>query len=174
MSTNEQIHVYNRSLDLLQGQHVAKDLVESFRLNALAAKGGYHDAVLAMGWYFIRGVGVEQNVEEAKKWYRKSARQGEPRAMFSLGQIAYMEKDFSESLMWFRRAEKTGHPRSSYYIGRQFWNGQGVEQNRKEAIRLFQIAAKGKVEEAVRLLKYFRSKKSLALGFNKKTTHERG
>ena len=113
-----------------------------------------------MGWYFIRGVGVERDIEKAKKWYRKSARQGESRAMFSLGQAAYVEKDFSESLIWFKRAEKAGHSRSSYYIGRQFWNGQGVAQNRKEAIRLFQIAAKEKVQEAVRLLKYFRSKKS--------------
>src|SRR6266705_1319031 len=151
MNTNEQIRAYNRSLDLLQGRHAPKDFEESVRLNALAAKEGHRDSVLAMGWYFIRGVGVERDVEKAKKWYRKSARQGEPRAMFSLGQIAYIEKDFSESLTWFKCAEKAGHARSSYYIGRQFWNGQGVERNRKEAVKLFQIAAAEKVEEAVRL-----------------------
>jgi TPR repeat protein len=160
MNTNQQINAYNCSLDLLQGNNALQDFKKSFLLNAQAANHGYHDAVLAMGWYFLRGIGVEGDSEKAKKWYRKSARQGEPMAMFSLGQIAHIEKDFDESFTWFKRAEKAGHARSGYYIGRQYWNGQGVEQNRKEAMRLFQAAAGQKVTEAVRLVKSFSSRKS--------------
>jgi TPR repeat protein len=79
--------------------------------------------------------------------------------MFSLGQIAYGEKDFSDSLIWFKRAAKLNHARAIYYIGRHYWNGQGVERNKKEAMKLFHEAADKKAEEALRLLKFFRKRK---------------
>src|SRR5208283_3506668 len=75
---------YNRSLRLIDNNDA-----EAFRLNCMAAENGMHDAVLAMGWFYLNGVGVEADEEEAIQWYRRSARQGEPRAMFSLGYIAY-------------------------------------------------------------------------------------
>jgi uncharacterized protein len=159
METNEQIWAYNQSLDLLQGKNAPQNSEKSFALNAKAADAGHRDAVLAMGWYYIRGVGVKRDSEKAKKWYRKSARHGEPKAMFSLGQIAYCEKDFSDSLIWFKRAAKLNHARSIYYIGRHYWNGQGVERNKKEAMKLFHQAADKKAEEALRLLKFFRKRK---------------
>jgi hypothetical protein len=170
MTLNEQIHAYNRSIDLLEGKNVKQDFKEAFVLNSQAAKAGYHDAVLAMGWFYIRGIGIGENPAKAKEWYRKSARQGQPKAMFSLGQIAYVEKKFDDSLIWFQRAVKTGHARSLYYIGRQHWNGQGVSQDRKEALHFFQLAARKKVEEAVRLSRFFRSKRHSKFFVGKKIT----
>ncbi len=154
MTTNEQIWLYNQSLDYLQGKNVPEDAEKSFALNSKAAHGGYREAVLAMGWYYLGGVGVPQDYVKAKKWYRKSARHGEPKAMFSLGRIAYIERDFSESLRWFSRAAEAGHVRSLYWIGKHHWYGQSVPQDRKEAMRLFHLAAGKKVVAARRVLKY--------------------
>ncbi|HXI54411.1 MAG TPA: tetratricopeptide repeat protein [Candidatus Saccharimonadales bacterium] len=146
--------LYNESLDLLQGQGVAQDERRAFELNAEAAHGGYADAVLAMGWFYLNGVGVERDVERARKWYRDSARRGEPRAMFSLGQIAYDERDFSDALRWFMRASEAGHVRSIYWIGKLYWRGRGVEQDKKQAMRFFHDAASRKVREAQRVLRF--------------------
>lgn len=154
MTTNEQIRLYNESIDYLEGKGVPQDSERSFALNARAAHEGYREAVLAMGWYYLGGVGVTQDYEKAKKWYRKSARHGEPRAMFSLGRIAYIERDYSESLLWFSRAVESDHVRSVYWVGKHHWYGQSVPQNRKEAMRLFHVAASKKVIAAVRVLKY--------------------
>jgi hypothetical protein len=77
--------LYNESLNSLQGHGVANDERRAFALNAEAADGGHADAVLAMGWFYLNAVGIERNVDRARKWYRKSARRREPRAMFSLG-----------------------------------------------------------------------------------------
>lgn len=112
-----------------------------------------------MGWYYLGGVGVEQDYEKARKWYRKSARHGEPRAMFSLGRIAYTEKDFIESLIWFTRAAEAGHSRSIYWIGRHHWFGQSIPQNKKEAMKFFHQAAGKKVIEATRVLKFLSRRK---------------
>ena len=160
MNTNEQIWAYNQSLDFLQGKNTPQDSEKSFALNLKAANGGYRDAVLAMGWYYLGGVGVERNLEKAKKWYRKSARHGEAKAMFSLGRIARIEQDFKDSLAWFNRAASAGHARSLYYIGSQYWHGHGVQQDKKKAMNFFHIAAKKKVKEALRVLKYFSRNKS--------------
>jgi TPR repeat protein len=109
MTSWEQSQLYNQSLDCLLGRGVAKDERRSFALNEDAAKEGHSDAVLAMGWFYLNGVGVERDLERARKWYRDSARRGDIRAMFSLGYIAYRQGEYSHALTWFRRAAESGH-----------------------------------------------------------------
>jgi len=156
MTSLQMTYLYNESIDLLRGNRVAKDEQRAFTLNAEAARAGHADAVLAMGWFYLNGVGVERNVELAKKWYRESARRGQPKAMFSLGQIAYDEKGFSDALTWFTRASELGHVRSLYWIGKLYWRGHGVEPDRKQARRYFHQAASKKVREAQRVLRFLR------------------
>jgi uncharacterized protein len=104
-----------------------------------------------MGWFYLNGVGVERNVERAWKSYRDSARKVDTRAMFSLGQIALNESNYSEALVWFRRASAAGDHRSGYFIGKHYWRGDGVNQDKKEAMRYFHRAASQKVKAAQRV-----------------------
>jgi TPR repeat protein len=154
VTRDEQIWLYNEAFNYLKGKGVLQDLEKSFALNAQAARAGHRDAVLAMGWHYFGGVGVPVSYEKSRKWYQKSARHGDPRAMFSLGQIAYLERDFTESLTWFRRATQAGHVRSFYWIGKHYWYGHGISKNKKEAMRFFHLAADKKVVEARRVLKF--------------------
>ena len=156
LTSLQMTYLYNESLDLLRGDGVAEDPKRAFHLNADAARGGHADAVLAMGWFYLNGVGTGRDIERAKKWYRESARRGEPKAMFSLGQIAYAERDFSDALRWFTRASEAGHVRSLYWLGKLYWRGHGVEPDQKQAKRLFHQAASRKVPEAKRLLRFWR------------------
>jgi TPR repeat protein len=151
-------YLYNRSLESLTGQHAREDAHKSFILNSQAAESGMRDAVLAMGWFYLNGVGVEQDTEQARRWYRKSARQGDPRAMFSLGQMAYDEQDFADAQVWFRRASDKGHARSLFWLGKLYWRGYGVSSDRKQASALFQQAASSKAPEARRVLRFLSRK----------------
>jgi len=148
------VRLYNQSLDLLEGQKIPKDEKRSFEVNAEAAEAGYHDAVLAMGWYYLNGVGVSKDVDEARRWYRKSARQKEPRAMFSLGRIAYDDRSFEEALEWFQAAKDHGHVRSTYWLAKLYWRGLGIRQDRRVAEGLIQDAAKRQDPEARRALRF--------------------
>jgi TPR repeat protein len=152
--------LYNRSLESLDGKGTPEDPRKSFLLNAQAAESGLRDAVLAMGWFYLNGVGVEQDIQRAKRWYRKSARQGDPRAMFSLGQMAYDQRDHADALVWFKRAADKGHAKSLLCIGKLFWRGHGVPVDRKKAMALFQKAAVEKVPAARRVLKFLSRKTS--------------
>ncbi|MGA3156078.1 MAG: tetratricopeptide repeat protein [Steroidobacteraceae bacterium] len=146
---------YNLSIQYLDGKGVPRDEARAFELNAEAAESGYHDAVLAMGWFYLNGVGVESNVELAEHWYRKSARQGETKAMFSLGQMAYRQRAFEDAYVWFTRASEKGHARSIYWLGKLHWHGNGVPSaDRTHAMTFFQKAARANQVEAKRLLRY--------------------
>ena len=155
-------YLYNRSLESLTGQHAREDAEKSFMLNSRAAESGMKDAVLAMGWFYLNGVGVGQDIEQARRWYRKSARQGDPRAMFSLGQMAYDEQDFVDAEVWFRRASDTGHSRSLFWLAKLYWRGDGVSEDRKQAMMLFQKAGASKVPEARRVLRFLSRKSRLS------------
>ncbi len=144
--------LYSQSLSYLEGKGIEKAPVAAFSLNTQAAELGHRDAVLAMGWFYLNGVGVEQNLDEAWYWYRKSARQGDPRAMFSLGYLCYIDRNYSGAYTWFSQASEAGHKRSLYWLGKLHWKGYGVEQNRKTAMGFFAAAAKAKVTEAKRVL----------------------
>lgn len=146
--------LYNRSLDCLQGHGVPKDDAEAFRLCERAATTGFHDAVLAMGWHYLNGVGVEADVELAQDWYQRSARQGEPRAMFSLGRMAYAAGNCASAMTWFERASEHDHVRSRYWMAKLYWRGDGVERDRPKAMALFQQAAARRDQEARRFIRY--------------------
>jgi hypothetical protein len=147
-------HLYNRSLESLKDDGTPQDPQKSFLLNAEAAESAMHEAVLSMGWFYLNGVGVAQDIRQAKRWYRKSARQGDPRAMFSLGQMAYDQGDYQDALVWFGRAADRGHSRSIFWIGKLLWRGYSVPQDKKQAMALFQRAAREKVPAARRLLRF--------------------
>jgi TPR repeat protein len=155
---NYPFYLYNRSLESLTGLRAREDEHQSFMLNSQAAESGMRDAVLAMGWFYLNGVGVEQDMEQARRWYRKSARQGDSRAMFSLGQMAYDERDFADAQVWFRRASDKGHARSLFWLGKLYWRGYGVSEDRKQAMALFQKAAANKIPEARRVLRFWSRK----------------
>ena len=125
--------LYNSSLALLEGRGVRQNEAAAFALNAEAADLGHRDAVLAMGWFYLNGVGVEKDRDRSWHWYRKSARHGDPRAMFSLGYLSYLERDYAEARTWFSRAIELDHNRSLYWMAKLLWKGYGVEEDRKRA-----------------------------------------
>ena len=61
---------------------------------------------------YEEGRGIDQNLEEAFKWYKMAAQQDNPKAQYALGAM-YEEgrgtdKDLEEAIMWYKKAEKQG------------------------------------------------------------------
>lgn len=73
---------------------------------------------LARCYYF--GDGVAEDAQEAAKWRRKSAEQGNVDAQFLLGACYAngkgVAKDKSESVKWFRKAIEQGDGRAQWVI----------------------------------------------------------
>ena len=61
---------------------------------------------------YYNGEGVEKSIEEAIKWWRRSAENGNSKAQVSLGAMYYdgkgVEKDMVQALMWNNLSVENG------------------------------------------------------------------
>ena len=67
----------------------SKDYEEAVANYLIAAEAGKAYSQYCLGWCYEKGLGVEKSVEEAEKWYRKAAEQGEKNAKERLGNILF-------------------------------------------------------------------------------------
>lgn len=77
-----------------------------------ATKGRHAGAQYKLGQLYLNGRGVENDLPAAMNWFRRSARQGDPRAQFFLG-VAYRDgwerkADLIEGYKWFYLSNKKG------------------------------------------------------------------
>ena len=77
------------------------------------AEQGDADAQFYLGFMYVKGQGVEQDFEEAVKWYRKAAEQRHAQAQYNLG-VMYangegVEKDYVTAYAWLNIAAANGH-----------------------------------------------------------------
>jgi TPR repeat protein len=88
-----------------QGQGVAKNLGEAFRLRRQAASSGNMVAEAMVATMYADGKGVPRDDREAAKWYRKSADQGYFFAQSRLGAMYRdgrgVDEDLVEAHKWF-------------------------------------------------------------------------
>lgn len=87
------------------------------------------------------------NIEEAMKWYRMGAEQGDIYAQFHLGQYLASDlhgsdgknleikgvKNHQEALQWFRKAAEHGHAEAAYFLAVLYHEGSGITHNVPEA-----------------------------------------
>ena len=95
---------------------------------------------------YAEGQGVPQDYEEAVKWYRLAAAQGNVSAQYSLG-LAYekgqgVSQDYKEAVKWYRLAAAQGYQVAKINLGVMYANGTGVRQDLVRAYMWFTLAAR--------------------------------
>jgi len=85
------------------------------------------------------------NYQEAVKWYRRAAGQGNASAQVNLGAMCAeglgMAQDFQEALRWYHEAAQLGEPVACFNLGVMYIEGQGVARNLQEALKWYRQAA---------------------------------
>jgi TPR repeat protein len=79
------------------------------------------------------GEGVLQDYEEAVKWYRLAAEQGDAGAQYQLA-LSYdkghgVPQDYKEAVKWYRLAAKQELAVAQHNLGVSYAKGEGVIQN---------------------------------------------
>jgi tetratricopeptide (TPR) repeat protein len=86
-----------------------------------------------------------KDYENAYKWYRKAAEQGDVNAQFSLATLYdYGEgvtQDYKEAAKWYRKAAEQGDDGAQYNLGVMYDQGDGVTQDDKVAVKWYRKAA---------------------------------
>lgn len=95
-----------------------------------------------------------EEMEEANKWYRKSAEQGFAPAQVTLG-FMYVHgkgvaKDPTEAVKWFRKAADQNDPIGQVNLGSMYVEGEGVEQDNVTAYMWYSLAADQGEEKGVK------------------------
>ena len=80
-------------------------------------EAGNAESAFFIGSAFADGVmGIEQNLEQAKEWFLKSANMGYVHGMFETGKLLYQDKNYTEAKKWFNKAADAGHGEAFYRL----------------------------------------------------------
>ncbi len=113
-------------------------------LRELAEKGNAR-AQCNLGYCYYWGYGVEENDEEAVKWYRLAAEQGYAVAQHHLGYCYHegngVAKDYNEAVKWYRLAAEQGDADAQCSLGECYDEGEGVAKDYNEAVKWYRLAA---------------------------------
>ena len=92
------------------------------------------------------GEGVDKNLPESFKWWRKAAEADSAEAQHRLGSLYYsgrgVEKDDAEALKWFRRAAEHNIVGAQILTGTMYEQGRGAETDFVQAYAYYDLAAK--------------------------------
>ena len=82
-----------------------------------------------------------RNYSEARKACRKPADQGDLRSQMNMARIAHLFEDYDDAAKWARMAAPESDE-ASYLLGQMYAAGQGVGEDRDQALYWFNEAAK--------------------------------
>jgi TPR repeat protein len=110
-----------------------------------AEEGNDPLAQFVLGDIYRFGEGVEQNHNEAFRWYILAAEQTLVEAEYMTGiliadGLGAPENDFM-ALRWLRKAAKQGHARAFYALGEMYQRGEGIDEDLVQAYVWYSAAA---------------------------------
>lgn len=106
------------------------------------ADTGHPRAQLMVGWIYHHGLGLQENLGEAHKWYSLAAGQGSMEAQFNLGVLCMKQGDFSAGRDWYQKAASQGYLPACYRLAWSYESGSGTTVNREKAFNLFEQTMK--------------------------------
>ena len=110
-----------------------------------AAKGGDTAAQIKLGYMYEKGIGVDQDWEEAAAYYYDAAQLGEAQAMKNLGQMYEygmgVPENWTDAATWYERGAQAGNVQAQAALARAYQFGIGVVQDRDRAIYWNNVAA---------------------------------
>jgi tetratricopeptide (TPR) repeat protein len=91
------------------------------------------------------GKSVEKDLNEAKKWFKMAAEQGEVQAQYRLGVLLKTVEDKNQDTVsarkWLRLASEQGFADAQFHLGCMYEKAQGGQKDLNEARKWFQKAA---------------------------------
>ncbi len=117
------------------------------------AKKGNAESQQRLGGFYSEEGTKHLDYKEAVYWYQLSANQGNYKAQLELGRIFDSGKVQTEGgklmgIYWYRKLAEEGFPTAQCILGAKYLWGDGVEENKKEAVHWLKKAAAQGYEEA--------------------------
>ncbi len=141
-----------------RGPQLKKNEKEAYSWLLKAANKGHLKAQSKLGELYEVGKGVEQDTNQAVRWYKKAADGGDAQAKRALEFLPYDESAIDQSplaeaerlykageykyaIVEFERLAKEGNPQAQYMYGRMLLNAQGTVRDYDTALEWTKKAA---------------------------------
>ena len=138
-------HAQNEPVGIVECDTAAcKNQFKEFRK---FARNGSPHAQLTIASMYYAGYGVERNVNESLKWFRKASKHGGAAfSRYRAGMIYLfdpaIEQDIDKGMEFLTRAADTDHPQAAYVLASIYINGKLVEKDMMKGLQWLQVAAK--------------------------------
>ena len=141
MSTKKTTKTVTQTIEELEEKAKAlyddEEYEQAVEILRKAAKLGGSYAQYLLGYCYFNGQGVEEDEEEAMKWWRVAAENGDDQAMFELAECLYDEDEHEEAFDWFVKAKDAGNEDAWYYLGWYYFTGEGPVYDEQKAEECF-------------------------------------
>ena len=128
------------------------DYKAAYREGRPLAEKGNAAAQHNLGILYNNGLGLDANMVEAAKWYRRAAQGGNANAQTKMGVFLArglgLAQDYTQAVGWFREAAEQHHAQAQFNLGILYATGSGVEQDRVQALMWLSLGHAAGVEQA--------------------------
>lgn len=159
--------------------------ITNFKYDKISSRGSYGYSTVSIGnkiFYLDKGGNEYNSIQERnEKSDSILANQGYPYEQFRMGKKDYKQKNYMKAYTWFVNSAKGGDSDGQCHLGYYYYYGyEPVKENRKEAFRLFSLAAEKNNTEACYFLgwmyehgQYVATNKTKAIEWYKKSNGQR-
>jgi TPR repeat protein len=130
-----------------------RDEVRALQLFQKAAAAGHTRAQINLGILYMRGLGVQRDLVNARAWLEKAAATGDPQAIYTLGRAMdesteQIAPDPVRAADLYRRAAEMGHVLAGLRYGLALSEGVGIKRDAAAAQKWLVQARDNGVPEA--------------------------
>ena len=125
----------------------ARYFVSAFRgFQVMEARSHDDKLQYRLGWMLLHGVGAERNETAARRWFKKSAAQGNENARYQLaklilGSAVSSPEELFQAVDWLTKLAEAGSAYAQYALGKLYRDGGAVERDGVQAAIWFSEAA---------------------------------
>ena len=132
-------------IQYMNGRHCTSSSELNISRLKYEAKKGSAEAQSSLGFIYEHGLDVNQDYDEARKWYLLAAEQGNADAMNQLGgmfvQGLGVAQDYNAAIKWARLAAEQGNAKGQYNFGMMYSKRLGMPEYMEEAVKWWTLAA---------------------------------
>ena len=159
--TKNMEHQYDIAMNYLYGENgYLKSNMLAASYFEKSANQGYVSAQNNLAIMYLRGFGVSQNTNQAKKYFLMAAKQGHVNGQIQTALILLKENNKKDALRWLRLAAKSDDVDAYYQLGNTLISNKLSVIDQKEGVTWLEKAAQGNDTQAMMTLYHYYNSKS--------------
>jgi enhanced entry protein EnhC len=126
-----------------------------------AIAGGFNQASLLLGDYYITQADNDAEMKKAVRIYQKLSAKQDPRVELKLGYMyqkgIYFNQDPTQALYWYKQSAEHGNKIAQYQLGEMYFLGCGIPRNVNLALKYYKESATQQFAPAMAAVGYIKA-----------------